>query len=107
MNDENETMIDNLLCESDVLKYDPFSGDFGSPGDKTLSNKMVNCRKETKCHICGFATQRGTRIRVLTEKIDGGIHSYRFCHECCHAMAKSWYDSGMELETRWNLIGKE
>jgi hypothetical protein len=38
--------------EVDCLAYDPFSGDFGDPEERILSDKIVTTRKQRKCCIC-------------------------------------------------------
>ena len=91
------------MDERDVLAVDPFEGDFGEPGDAVLSDKMVTARKETPCHICTQPTIKGSRIRVKTDRIDGEIATYRFCQKCCEAMALSWKDEGVAIESRWAL----
>ena len=91
------------MHESDVLAVNPFEGDFGSPGDRTLKNKMVTARKEGECHLCGGKTVPGTRIRVMTEKFEGRLEYYRWCNECCVAMEKSWQDNGEAYEARATL----
>lgn len=35
----------------DALDFDLFEGDFGTPCDTELSNKIVTSRGEYKCHI--------------------------------------------------------
>jgi hypothetical protein len=91
------------MNEADVLAFDPFEGDFGMPGDRTLKNKMVKARKAGECHLCGGQVKPGTRIRVMTEKFEGRIEYYRWCNECCKAMANIWHDDGKEYEKRSKL----
>ena len=38
--------------EAECLKTDPFEGDFGSPGDKVLKDKIGTARKGGTCGIC-------------------------------------------------------
>lgn len=70
------------LCLSD----DPFAGDFGN-GETLLANKMVTNRKGGICHHCHGECEPGTRNRVITERDEEGLYSYRFCQQCCFAMA--------------------
>lgn len=93
------------MNEAAALQYDPFSADFGSPSDKTLSDKMVTARKGGECHHCGQSVQPGTRIRAMSAVIDGTLHSHRWCNACCEAMAASWYDDGAALDARFALRG--
>lgn len=72
-----------------ALYFNPFEGDFGSCGDRTLKDKIVKFRKPHACHICDAETTVGETGRNLVEIFDGEIWSFYFCHECCVAMAKS------------------
>ena len=38
--------------EADCLKTNPFEGDFGSPGDKVLKDKIGTARKGGTCGMC-------------------------------------------------------
>ena len=88
------------LDEADVLACNPFEGDFGSPNDRTLRDKMVTARKAGECHLCGQQIQPGTRTRSMTAIFDGELASYRWCNACCAAMALSWEDAGTAYEAR-------
>ncbi|MFQ2067927.1 hypothetical protein ACK35S_02570 [Aeromonas veronii] len=81
-------MMDMQLLES-ALHFNPFEGDFGSCGDRTLKNKIVKFRKPHVCHICDAETKVGETGRNLVEIFEGEIGSFYFCQECCVAMAKS------------------
>ena len=72
--------------EPDCLADDPFAGDFGY-GEIAISDKMVTNRKGGTCHCCAGPCEKGTRNRVLTERGDGGLITYRWCQVCCFAMA--------------------
>ena len=76
-----------MTKEEDVLAHDPFQGDFGSLGDRTLRDKMVIARKAAECHDCGQTIQPGERIRSRTDIVDGEMMSFRWCQLCCAAMA--------------------
>lgn len=69
-----------------ILFFDPFAGDFGEPGDRTLSNRMVVGRKAHECHHCGGPIAVGERHRHQVEVFDGGIIAARWCAACCSAM---------------------
>ena len=88
------------MNEADVLACTPFDGDFGSPNDRTLKDKMVTARKAGECHLCGQQIQPGTRTRSMTAIFDGELASYRWCNACCAAMALSWEDDGTAYEAR-------
>lgn len=77
------------MDEEAVLATDPFAGDFGSPGDRTLKDKMGNARKAGPCQDCGQTIQPGERIRLRTDIFDGEMMSFRWCQLCCEAMAIS------------------
>lgn len=89
-----------MFNESDCLKYYPFDGDFGAPGDRTLSDRIVTARREGECHDCAQTIHRGERTRRLCAIFDKEMRSYRWCEACCCAMAGSWTDSGAALEAR-------
>jgi hypothetical protein len=72
--------------EADCLADDPFAGDFGN-GEVALSNKMVTNRNGGTCHTCAGECVPGTRNRVLTERGDEGLETFRWCQSCCFAMA--------------------
>ncbi|MGU5678135.1 hypothetical protein [Aeromonas allosaccharophila] len=80
--------MNTQLLES-ALHFNPFEGDFGSCGDRTLKNKIVKFRKPHICHICDAETKVGETGRNLVEIFEGEIGSFYFCQECCVAMAKS------------------
>lgn len=86
-----------------TLAYNPFEGDFGSPGDCVLRDKIGNARKPGACHVCGCTIQPGTRIRMHAGVYDGQLMSFRWCAECCAAMAAYWSDNGTALEARFAL----
>jgi len=89
--------------EHDALAWNPFEGDFGSPGDRTLKDKIVTARKGGECHNCGCDIQPKERIRTQSAIIDGSLMSWRWCQLCCEAMAKVWEDSGDAIEARYAL----
>jgi hypothetical protein len=78
--------------EERTLAFNPFDGDFGAPGDTTLSNKMVTARKTGPCSHCGCTICKGERIRSMSAKFDGTLMHYRWCSLCCAAMAKCLAD---------------
>ena len=89
--------------EIDVLACEPFEGDFGEPGDRTLKDKMVNARKPGPCHLCRQEIKPRERVRTRADVSYGKIMTYRWCNSCCHAMALSWTDDGEAWEHRASL----
>lgn len=89
--------------ESECLASDPFAGDFGEPGDRTLRDKMVTARKGGFCHDCAGEIEPGTRVRSRTDLFGGEIMSFRWCEPCCRAQAISWDDEGAAWEARVSL----
>jgi len=89
--------------EADCLKTNPFEGDFGSPGDKVLKDKICTARKGGTCGMCRQEIVPGERVRTLAAVFDGELMSYRWCSECCAAMAASWTDDGRAWESRVRL----
>lgn len=91
------------MNEQAVLVTDPFEGDFGGPGDRTLSDKMATARKAGECHDCAQQIQPGERIRRRAEVFDGELMHFRWCQACCEAMAISAEDGGKAWEARLRL----
>ena len=89
--------------EQKCLDVNPFEGEFGDPGDKTLSKKIVTLRKPRECNLCGQTAKVETRCRVQVEVFAEKLESYTWCEECCSAMAESWTDQGRALERRASL----
>lgn len=93
----------------DSLDFDLFEGDFGTPGDTELSNKIVTSRGEYKCHICSGQILKGEIHRSTTWKFDGELMAYRCCNECCLAMVSSVngdYEEDDPIEAR-HALGHE
>ena len=89
--------------KSDCLSCNPFEGDFGNSSDRILENKIVKGRAEVVCHLCGRKTVPGTSHRTMKAVFDGQFMSFRWCEECCKAMALSWYDDGQQYEKMVNI----
>ena len=68
------------------LDYDPFEGDFGAPGDKVFSDRLVLSRKTYECFHCGGGIAFGEKHRSRYEKSDGEMRTFRWCGKCCEAM---------------------
>lgn len=94
-----------LFDEEACLDTNPFEGDFGEPGDRVLQDKIVTTRKPAVCGCCRGTTEIGERTRSIKAIFGGQLMSYRFCSECCHAMARSWDedDDGEAWEARIQL----
>lgn len=87
--------------EEDILCYNPFDGDFGSPGDRILKDRLVVANKEHVCFLCKKEIKKGSINRVRADISDGEFMHFRWCQECCGAMAMSWTDNGKSLEDRY------
>jgi hypothetical protein len=70
-----------------ILKFDPFEGDFGMPGDVVFTNKMSIARKPGPCSHCGLEICKGDKVRRQASKFDGELMTHRWCVMCCTAMA--------------------
>ena len=90
----NVQRLVSAFSENDCLACGPFDGDFGSPDDRILKDKMVTARKAGACFLCEREITPGERIRTMAAVFDGELMSYRWCNACCAAMAKSWLDDG-------------
>ena len=80
--------------EAECLKCNPFEGDFGSPCDRELKDKIVTARKAGTCGMCRQGIAPGERVRTLAGVFDGSLMHYRWCEKCCVAMAASKADNG-------------
>lgn len=87
----------------DCLALNPFDGDFGSPGDIVLSDRICIARKPATCNDCVGPILPGEHQRRHDAKYDGEMRWYRWCFYCCRAMAASWTDDGKALNERWDL----
>lgn len=82
-----------VTVDEKILNTDLFAGDFGEPGDRTLSNKMVVAAKPHQCGHCKGPVAKGERHRCFVEVFDGEMVTGRVCAECCKAIVKD-YDEG-------------
>jgi hypothetical protein len=101
---KNGLTLNQLL--DDALYFDLFEGDFGTPSDVELSNKIVTGRREYKCHVCAGPIAKGEVHRSTTWKFDGELMSYRCCYTCCVAMVASVngdYEEDDPTDTRYAL----
>lgn len=65
------------VTEGDMLSVDPLGGD--CEGTSVLSDKMVNGRKDYRCHMMATPIPVGERHRCLRERTeDGTIETFRF-----------------------------
>lgn len=72
-----------------ALKWNPFSGDFGEPDDRMLSDKIVKVRKQFGCCWCKKTISIGEITRSRVDVLYGKIHCYRYCNTCTQLMAKA------------------
>lgn len=64
---------------SAALRHNPFEGDFGSPGDRVLRDKIVTARRPGICITCALSRSRLgcrraaalTSLTVRSAAIDG------------------------------------
>ena len=77
-----------MSADQQILDFDPFEGDFGMPGDKVFTNKMVVARKPGPCSHCEAEIVKGERVRRQVSKFDGELMTHRWCALCCKAMAE-------------------
>jgi len=90
---------DNIMNEKIVLNYNLFEGDYGSPDDRVIENKMVTTNKNHKnaCHICECDIEIDERSRVEKNVFDGEFMTYRVCQKCCEAISYD-YENNCELK---------
>ena len=104
--DKDEAYIPQMKTWAEnVLAYDPFQGDFGTPADKELEDRIVSVtRKEHHCHECLQSFPAGEKdTRLMVWIFDGELCRYRICHACCDAQAKCWTDDGKAIDARYAL----
>ena len=93
-----------MSADEKILNTDLFAGDFGEPGDRTLSNKMVVAAKKHPCGHCKGHIAKGERHRCFVELFDGEIVTGRVCAECCAAIVKDCDEDGIDhMEARIDL----
>lgn len=96
----------HILSEEEsrrCLQLNPFDGDFGSPGDIIFSDRICIARTHCVCRDCLGAIEPKSQQRRLQAKFDDQMRTYRWCFDCCKAMALSWDDDGQALQARWDL----
>lgn len=81
-----------VFDEAGALRYPLFQDDFGEPGDKALSDRIMTCRQTASCCECLGPIETGTRYRKHVGVYGGAMREYKFCAECCAAMAKTFSD---------------
>lgn len=99
------TTAERLTSEEEqgCLDLNPFDGDFGAPGDVTFADRICIARTPAVCRDCAGPIHPREQQRRLEAKFDGQLRVYRWCAECCRAMALSWEDDFAALEARWAL----
>lgn len=70
------------------LDFDPFEGDFGDQGDRSLSDAMVKARKAHACSHCGGPIAVGETYRSRSDIADGDLMRWKWCAICCAAMVE-------------------
>lgn len=71
-----------------ALRFDPFQGEFGDQGDRTLRDRIVKTRKPSECSQCGEAIPVGQTVRSRTDIVDGGMMAWKWCNTCTCLMAR-------------------
>ena len=94
------------MKEDIVLDYNLFDGDFGSPSDVLIENKMVTTNKkhENACHICESDIEIGERSRIEKNIFDGEFATYRVCQKCCEAISYDYEnDCELKIDERYKI----
>jgi hypothetical protein len=73
--------------QASILAFDPFEGDFGDQGDRTLSDALVKARKLHACSHCTGPIAIGEQHRSRSDIAGGELMRWRWCALCCEAMA--------------------
>lgn len=82
------------------LTFNPFEGDFGCGDEVLFQNKIVTARKEHSCHHCNGKIEAGSKYRLMTEKVEGNIKTFRWCGMCCVAMIIDAENGGFCFDNR-------
>lgn len=92
-----------MFNEAAALSYEPFFGD--DTDVRVLDDKFVTARKSTRCQVCWGQIEPGQRVRARTERNneERKVMTFRFCPECCEAMAQADDDSGDAIEKRYSM----
>lgn len=69
---------------SKITEFDPFDED--NFDVNRLKDKVVKARKDYVCQHCCGIVHKGTLSRNIVEALEGKLHSFRFCNDCCKAM---------------------
>lgn len=67
-----------------ITEFDPFDGDNFEVN--RIKDKVVKARKDYVCQHCYGIVHKGTLSRNIVESLEGKLHSFRFCTDCCKAM---------------------
>jgi hypothetical protein len=92
------------IDEDALFNYYPFEGDRDVDVVR-FGDKLVKGRKEYECHICAEIIKKGEMQRALSEcdRDEQKVMTFRFCWDCCVAMAQSNEDSGDAIEKRYRM----
>lgn len=87
-----------------VLNFDPWAGDTDDDS-VTLRDAFVVVRKPATCAICFGKILVGDRVRAQTQRSEQRrkVMTFRFCVDCCAAMASECVDDGHSIEERYAL----
>ena len=78
-----------------ALQFNPHDGDFGTAGDRVMSDKVVLAAKDhPECSWCKGPIIKGSANRVIREVYDGEITQSRFCQGCVEAMCSDVTEGG-------------
>lgn len=86
MSDPMQNIVSRQFDLAQCLDFDAFQGDFGAMDHHVFENKIVAARKEHECFGCGQQIKKGEKHRLLKEKSDGDMNTFRWCGNCCIAM---------------------
>jgi hypothetical protein len=87
-----------------ILNFDPWAGDMDDDS-VTLRDAFVVARKPAKCAICFDNILVGDRVRSQTQRSEQQrkVMTFKFCVNCCAAMARECADDGQSIEERYAL----
>lgn len=90
-----------MIDEQRILSVEPFADDYGD-GEVVLSDRMVTAAKPHRaaCACCGGDVRQGERHRARAEAYKGRAMTFRWCSDCCGAMAGASQDGGAAWEAR-------
>jgi len=82
----HQAVVSRQFDLTECLDFDAFQGDFGAGDEHLFANKIVTARKLHECWHCTGEIKPGDKHRLMKEKSDGELRTFRWCTDCCIGM---------------------